>query len=405
VPEPGNYWGMFDGARSKARPTLGVGVGFLAIILACSIPMTPSFASGAASPRVGSPTLLGSLVAIDDSSTSSWGRDGGITVPLPNGQDLWVFADTPRWQFKAGRWQLSGDFIRGSTAGMMKYTTGQRPTARFLEVIPGRPLAKSNKAHQFMANPSLYLPDGSGKPCNKRYGGSAAESVRWPTGAALLPDKTNVFIPYVDVCVLNLTNFVVQGWGFSFYDWKTNKLSIPPFDVFKPQRNGAGIPLTRVYGSPVVVGKTVTLYTLTMAPQWTEYATTVPTSVAAFRNIAKYPSTPLAMPATFSLSVAARSKYQSKFTMYTSTNTAGGYRILTASSTSGPWTSRATGTMPKCNTSPQPCSSFAIHPELSSRSKLIVSYYLPGSGPTIAGHPDRFNITNFAHIVWASIPI
>jgi hypothetical protein len=395
---------MLGRTRMKTRNITVAAVGLLAVIAATAVPMTASSASPAASPRAGAPTLLGSLAAIDDSKTSSWGRDGGISVPLPNGQDLWLFADTPGWKFKGGTWQLT-DFIRGSSAGMVKFTQGKRFTARYLEVNLGHNLSKNNKARQFMTNPRLYLPDGSGRLCNKLNGGVNAEAVRWPTGAALLPDKKNVFIPYIDVCVQDAFHYSVQGWGYAWYNWQKNKFSVPPFDVFKPQRSGAGLPLGRMYGSPVVVGKTVTLYTFTMAPQWLEYATTIPTSIAALRNVASYPAQALSMPPTFLLSVAARSKYQTAFSMYMSTNTAGGYNILTAPAPKGPWTVRASGTLPKCAAGPQPCTSFAIHPELSTKSKLIVTYYLEGSGPTIPGHPNSQHRPNFAHIVWASIPI
>jgi hypothetical protein len=232
--------------------------------------------------------------------------------------------------------------------------------------------------------------------------------VRWPTGAALLPDKTNVFVPYVDVCVVNAANYVVQGWGFSLYNWRTNKLSIPPFDVFKPKRNGAAIPKTKWYGSPVVVGNNVTMFTSTCCgfPPGRVYTTTIRGNARAFKNPASYASAPIAGLATNLLvSVSGKSRTRPTFTMFQSSDLKGAYVILTAASASGPWTARATGTLPKCTTSPQPCTSFAVHPEMSTGSKLIVSYYLPGSGPTIAGHPDRYNVTNFAHIVYASIPV
>ena len=129
-----------------------------------------------------------------------------------------------------------------------------------------------------MKNPRLSLPDGSGRTLQQdSMEAPGAESVRWPTGAALLPDKTNVFVPYVDVCVVNAANYVVQGWGFSFYNWKTNKLSIPPFDVFKPKRTGAAIPKTQWYGSPVVVGNNVTMFTSICcgSPPGQVYTTTI----------------------------------------------------------------------------------------------------------------------------------
>jgi hypothetical protein len=380
-------------------------MGLLAAVATCSIPATAASAAGeAASPRLGAPQFLGSLAAQDDTKTLSWGRDGGVSVPLPNGQDLWLFADTPRWQYQGGGWKLTG-FIRGSSAGMVKFTQGKRFTSRFSEVIVGKKLSIKNKAHQFMANPKLYLPDGSGRLCNKAFGGSNAEAVRWPTGAALMPDKKNVLVPFIDVCVIDAFHYSVQGWGFALYNWRTNTFSVKPFDVFKPKKNGAGIPLTHMYGSPVVVGKSITMYTYTMAPLWVEYSTTIPASATALKNITRYNQQQMSMPATFIYTVAARSKFVSRFTLFMSTNTAGGYKILTSASPRGPWTQRTAGTLPKCATSPWQCTSFAIHPEVSSAHKLMVTYYLPGSGPTIAGHPGSAKRPNFAHVVWAGIPI
>ena len=39
---------------------------------------------------------------------------------------------------------------------------------------------------------------------------------RWPTGAALMPDKKNVLVPYMDVCVVAAGAYAVEGWGFAF---------------------------------------------------------------------------------------------------------------------------------------------------------------------------------------------
>jgi hypothetical protein len=399
---------MLAGSRLKTRSTVGVAIGLLAVVATCAVPMASSSASDFAAPRAGAPSAAGVLVAQDDTKTNTWGRDGGISVPLPNGRTFWVFADSPQWQYVKGTWHLTG-FIRGSTAGMQDYKSGVKPTAKFLEVNLGKKLAKSNKAAQFMQNPSLRLANGSGKPCTKQFGGSSTEAVRWATGAALLPDKTNVFIPYVDVCVSAATAYTVQGWGFTFYNWKKNKLVVPPTDVFKPKANGAAIPTTRWYGSPVVVGNKVTMFTSTCCgfPPGSVYTTTMPANLNALRNANSYVSTPIPNLATnLSVTVSSKSKTMPLYSMYQSSDQKGSYLILTAASPTGPWTGRAVGQLPKCasRTKSFPCTSFAIHPQFSTAHKLLVSYYLPGSGPNVPGHPFTQR-PNFGHIVWASIPI
>jgi hypothetical protein len=370
------------------------------VVVTCTALASSSYASGAGAPRVAGPSVLGPLVAADDTPTLSWGRDGGAAVPLPNGKMFWVFADTPKWKYQRGAWKVT-DFVHGSSAGVQDFTFGQRPTSKFLEVNVGKKLSARNQATLFMANPRLPTPDGTGGQCAQK------NAVRWPTGAALMPDKVHIFIPFVDVCIVNSTSYPVEGWGFSMYDWKQNKFSIPPYDVFKPTKNGAGIPVTSVYRTPIVVGKTITMYTLTLSPNWSEYSTTIPATVTAIKNIAHYASKQMSMPATFLYGVAPPSKLLKQFTLFMSTNTAGGYEILSSSTPTGPWVQRAIGTLPNCTATPLPCTSFAIRPEVSSASKVLVSYYVPGNGPTVAGHPNTnpAQHPNFGHILWASIPI
>jgi hypothetical protein len=395
---------MLGRSRVKTRNITTAVVGLLAVVAATSVPMTASSASTAASPRFAAPTFLGSLVAMDDTATLSWGRDGGYTVPLPNGRTFWVFADTPRWQFQKGKWNLTG-FVRGSSAGLQPFKAGARPTSKFYEVVLGKKLAKGNKATQLLANPHLFLPNGSGQACTKAAG-ATVEAVRWATGAALMPDKTNVLIPYVDVCVTNAVKYTVQGWGFSWYNWKKNKLSIGPTDVFKPARSGAALPTTRWYGAPVVVGNKVTMYTLTCCgfPPGHIFTTTMAATQTALRKPASYVSKAIPNLGTnLSATVAGKSKTRTTFTMFQSSNLSGGYGVLTAASPTGPWTVRSAGNLPKCQNIPLPCTSFAIHPEFSSKAKIIISYYVPGAGPNVGGHPDKAHHPNFGHIVYASI--
>jgi hypothetical protein len=403
-PEEG--WPMLGRSRMKTRNIAASAVGLLAVVVATCVPMTASSASTAASPKFAAPTFAGSLVAMDDTATLAWGRDGGYTVPLPNGRTFWVFADSPRWQFQGGKWSLTG-FVRGSSAGLQPFKTGTRPTSKFYEVVLGKKLAKGNKTTQLLANPHLFLPNGSGQACTKAAGGTV-EAVRWATGAALMPDKANVLITYVDVCVTNAVKYTVQGWGFSFYNWKKNKLSVGPTDVFKPARSGAAMPMTRWYGSPIVVGNKVTLYTNTCCgfPLGSIYTTTLTASQAALRNPASYVSKAIPnLPTNLQVTVAPKSKTRSTFTMFQTSDLKGHYLALTSPTPTGPWTGKSLGQLPKCASTPLPCTSFAMHPEFSSKTKLVISYYLPGSGPNVGGHPDKAKHPNFGHIVYASIPM
>src|SRR5256885_14131774 len=116
---------MFNRASFRSRCALAVGL--VLLVAACSSSPT---ASGQNSPPpyviTGSAKFLGPLVSAQESATQSLGRDGGITVPLPNGKVFWIFGDTPTYNFDNGAWKLTG-FIQGSSAGVGKYTQGAAP--------------------------------------------------------------------------------------------------------------------------------------------------------------------------------------------------------------------------------------------------------------------------------------
>jgi len=89
--------------------------------------------------------------------------------------------------------------------------------------------------------------------------------------------------------------------------------------------------------------------------------------------------------------------------MYQSGTQKGQYRLYTATKAAGPWTLKRTGTLPKCTTSHSLCNSVFMHPELSSKSQMIMTYFVPGFGPGIASkHPYPGH--DMGHNVWASIP-
>jgi hypothetical protein len=384
--------------RSGARGALTIGLAIVAVVGSALVPTTAS----AASPVPAVPVFLGPVVSQAETPTAAIGRDLGISVGLPNGKDLWIFGDTPGYRFMNGAWKLMS-FISGSSAGMIRYTPGKRFTTPLFEVIPGKKLAKANKPTQFLPTPLVYLPDGSGRVCTKANGGNSAGMARWPTGAALMPDKTNVFVPYMDVCVVDAANYQIEGWGFAFYNWKTNKVGVP-VDVIKPQVNGAPIPQSQYYRSPVVIGNTLTLFTETCCAPASVSTTTIPTNLFALANPASYVSNPIpGMGPPYMLSVSGPTKTQPHLTMYQALDTQGHYGIYTASAPSGPWTQTTSGYLPRCVTATVPCNSIALHPELSSKTRLIVSYYVTGYGPGVGKHPDPSQ--QISHVVWASLPV
>jgi hypothetical protein len=379
---------MFRGSRSRATIAL--------FTVVCAL--APVTIASTATPADAAATLAGPLISKAENATTSWGRDGGLSVPLPNGKVFWVFGDTPRYTYSSGKWKLTG-FIYGSTAGLGTYKSGKAPSSQFTEVNPGRALKATNQPRQLLPTPKLYMPNGSGKVCNKANGGPSAGAARWPTGAMLLPDKTNILISYIGVCVISARNFRAESWGFARFNWKTSRFTTAPIDVFPAAKSGAELARKKWFGSPVLQSGKVVFFTGEAGPKI--YRATVGTKVSALRKPSSYAPTPISgLTGALVWSIAPKSKSRNHLTMYKSMGAKGQYQLLKAPSPAGPWKKFASGTLPKCGSAPGHCNSFAVHPEMSTSSRLLVSYYLPGFGP---GMPKKhpYPKAPLGHIVMA----
>jgi hypothetical protein len=387
--------GMHTGGRRFRRGL----VALAACLATLSVSLVPP--AGAAS----APKFLGPVVSRAETPTVTLGRDGGYSVPLPNGKGLWIFADTPRFEYRQGAWRFRS-FIPGSTAATMPFTPGKPPTGKLTEIKLGkRPPSSANPAQFLPTPPGVYMPNGSGKKCNKANGQPSTNPVRWPIGAAPMPDKTNVLVTYVVVCLVNSYFFTGEGWGFALYNWKTNRFTQAPYDVFRPKKDGSKLRSDFYFGSPIISGNKVAFFSWKCCgAEGGVFRTTVDLKVAALKKPGSYsPKRVPNVPATYDLSVAARSKTHSRYSMYNLRGDKGQYEIYTASAPSGPWKKVASGTLPRCNKSPFPCHSIILHPELSPKGRLLVSYHLPGYGPAIAKkHP--YPKEPLRHVVMASVP-
>ena len=335
------------------------------------------------------------------------GRDGGISVPLPNGRIFLGFADTPQWQFKRGRWYLTG-FIRGSSAGIQDYRNGSRRTRNSDEGIPGKPLSKNNNAtHSWPPAPQAV----------ERQRQGVQQDLRWVVGRvgtlgdgcrahARPAERLNSVPPSMSACkprrstrcrvgdsasttgtrtalrfrrptsssrIQTVPRFPPRGgtgrrsWSATDHDVHVDLLRLPPRedlyddDAGQPQRPSSR-EVVRVEADPE-----------SPAEPRGHRGEPLEDAVDLHDVPVERPEGPIPDPHP--------------------------------PSPTGPWTGKAVGQLPKCQTSPLSCTSFAIDPQFSSKTRLIVSYYLPGSGATIGGHPDKSHRPNFGHIVWASIPM
>jgi hypothetical protein len=345
-------------------------------------------------------TLLGPVLTRDETSTSTLARDAGMSVALPNGHALWVFGDTPRYQFVKGKWVIK-NFVAGSSAAQGPYTRGHVPKP-MTQIWVGHKASTKYAATLFIPAPNnLYFPDGSGRHCSRANG--AAEEGRWPNGATLMPNKDYVLITYELVCVDSVPKITVEGWGFALYNWKTNRIASGPTDVFKPTTSGAKQPENKRFGSPIVTGNQVTFFSYTCCSPGAVFTTTLTATAAALSNKASYtPHAVSGLPTSFSLSVSGKSPMQPKLQLVRMTDTKGHFAVYLAANPGGPWTRRATGVLPGCAKSPQPCYALYAHPELSNAGGLMLSYYLPGYGPGVKGHPYPHPPIN--HLVMAAVP-
>jgi hypothetical protein len=349
------------------------------------------------------PKLLGPVLSHAENATTTLARDGGFSVPLPNGYDFWVFADTPRYEFRRNRWEIAG-FIAGSTAGMARFTPGKTLRNRISEIRSGARLRRTNEPAQFMSTPVAYMPDGSGRRCRAKKGESNAFSVRWPTGAALMPDKANVLVTYAVVCVFNAYSFTAQGWGFALFDYRRQRFSHGPTDVVEAERSGTAIPPEAMWGSPIIVNRRVTFFAWSCCTGPSVYSATMDATVPALTRRASYVPEPVpGLPMTYNIHVAPRSKTHDMFSMYVLSGRRGEYLLYAASSPNGPWSQVGSGVLPRCDKRAFGCHSIALHPELSPAGRLVISYYLADFGPGVATkHPHPHD--PLRHVVMASLP-
>jgi hypothetical protein len=350
-------------------------------------------AASPSAPSAASPPVL----SLYENASHSVSRDDGLSVQLPNGRDLWIFADTSIYNSNGSGQMVMSAFMPGGTAAEGPYAAGQIPTSLMEVPSPGKPLSlsASNPPALYMPTPTnLYLPDGSGEKCTDAPGRYAA---RWPSGAAVIPNTSDVLVTYGEVCVTGSFQFAVEGWGFMEYNWQTNSLDLGPDDVFPPARSGAPLSAERQLGSPVISNGRVALFSSVCTELYVScligrtYFTTVLDTPLALSNPASYNVVPAATDGSTlwqPMAIAVASYPDAPLRMIETTAIMGTYNVLTATTPAGPWHLETSGTVPGCQALRSGfCYSLIGHPELSTSSQLVITYYDPGSGPMGASGP------------------
>jgi hypothetical protein len=367
-------------------------------------------------------------------------RDCGYSSPLPArpGWSLWLFCDTAVTSARGAR--LDRLILGTDTAAAGPYQAGQVP-ARLSEIpTPPAPAAlPSNGAPEpFLPAPQNLVRPGSTLPCS----GSGTYPAAWITGVAREPadagpgSRDRLLISYNDYCVTGDTgslgtdvpgSLTAEGSGLIEYDPATNQLGAPsqvfggtsgPGQAGTAQsglapsgmapsgiaQSGIALPVQQVLGSPVFHGGYLYQFGFCSAATLPTGCATgkvfmvrVQAIPAAWQNPLSYqywtgagwsldPNTAASvLPAGHPLGVSA-GDYSADgrgLVIVEQTSLAGDFQVWQASSPAGPWRHLRSGRVPcRAASGHGPgnlCRAVIGHPELSTRSHLLISYFNPGN--------------------------
>jgi len=319
-------------------------------------------------------------------------RDGGYSVTVPgSGHSLWFFGDA-----------FWGDsYLLGSTAAIGPAARGRVPTE--LSEIPTPPtpvdVPNAGAPQRFLPVPDgLVAPDGT--ECLGRVGSAP---VSWPTGAALIPGTYNVLVPYLDVCLTLPRTMVVQRFGVAEYDPLHNEI-VAQHTVFDASRL-TELPFPLALGSPVfaadgylyLYGSTCddTANSSGVCLGGRVTAARVPARPADWRAAGGYQFwtgtawtadwsqvrtvLPDARPAGL-VHVADAGELGKGLVMVEQLDLLGGYRVWRSESLTGGWSLVTSGFAPCGHGEGQidMCRTYAAHPDISTASELLMSYFDPG---------------------------
>jgi hypothetical protein len=391
-----------------------------ALLLAVAALAGVQLASSSPASDPASPALL--PLADESSGNLSIAGDCGYSAVLPGepGQSLWLFCDTPVYGRRNARsaWKLQG-FVPGSTAavgaaatgtgGVMPGTLTEAGSPRVTGGAPG-PLygpKPQGVLAPFLGPPAgLITPDG--QPCGD---GGQSYPASWISGVAQIPSTPDLLIAFNNFCVLRQSStFTDEGFGLEEYDPADRTLSNDATIFYgQPGSPGAApVPL----GSPIFEGSYLYLFGTTCAGEaaggcaGTSIEVRVPASPLSWLDPLSYqwqaagPSGPWSSdPGAATALVPGLSPTGAQdvqdfrsdghgFVMIEQTSLTGAFTIYQAPGPDGPWTQVRTGRV-ACGRGIRPgfanfCRAIVAHPELSSRSQIVLSYFDPTKGP--GGH-------------------
>jgi hypothetical protein len=331
-------------------------------------------------------------------------RDCGFSHPLPGNSQtsIWLFCDTPI--ANSGGTVLG--FIPGSTAAEGPTTAGQVPTG--LSEIPSTGTAvetlPSNQApQQFLPTPQgLVMPDGT-TACGAS--GTNAYAATWISGVTREPSLVNsqlLLISFTDVCVTSSTGITTERFGIAEYNPSTNKVNAIT-RIFTAATPGQSLPAQLILGSPVFSGGNLFLFSsicdssgfgacgsgrIFMArvagrpSSWRNsgaYQFFDPSATGGFTTDPNSAQSIISGAEPFAVTVDNFSSVSQNFALIEETSLGGDFRVWHATSPTATWSQGTSGKVPCTSGSGlNLCRALIGHPELSTTSQLLLSFYNPG---------------------------
>jgi hypothetical protein len=340
-------------------------------------------------------------------------RDCGFSVPLAGRADrsLWLFCDT-LVTTRQGK-EVGPPILGAGTTAEGPGTAGRGPGV-LTEVTtpavngpaadgpapPHAPGAASGLLPpQARPRPFLPLPANLTLPASLlACAGPHAYPARWVTGAAREPGSSGrVLISYADYCVSGGDAFTPEGFGLLDYDPAGNVLG-PPTPVFTAPP-GQQLPQPQVLGSPVFRGGYLYLFgwcgpgcdrggvflarTAATSAAWASGYTYQYWTGRGWSADLTHAAALTGYGEPLAVSVADYPAGRHGLVMIEQTSAGGGFSLWQAQAPAGPWRQIQTGRVP-CTAGQRVqaadlCRALIGHPELSTGSELVISFFNPGA--------------------------
>lgn len=345
-------------------------------------------------------------------------RDCGYSAPLPGRPDwsLWLFCDTQVLAGASGRAQHAASLILGadtaavgpSRPGQIPGPLSELPTPSQVSTAPARlipqsatsPTTAGSSPRPGASAPAPFLPvpgglisPGTAAPC----GGGSSYPAAWISGVTSAPvtaGRGQLLITYDDYCAAGFpgTSATAEGFGLAEYDPARGILTLPP-----PVFRASPLPSQQTLGSPIT-GRDGYLYLFGYGPGGVSLAR-VPDAPAFWQNPFAYsyrttagwsPSATAAAsllppgPAPLGVSAGDFTAAGHGLVLIEQTSLAGAFTAWRSGSPAGPWhrvlSARVPCTRGTGRESSDLCRALVAHPDLSTRHRLAISFFNPGTG-------------------------